>query len=123
MAEFLRSLRIAARTLFTRRGLAAARIITVALVVASVAAVFTVVNATLLRPLPFPDGDRLVRVYFQPPGTTAFSAADSLDAHAFVTFRAAVRSLDAMVGIFVVDRGVAGITGPEPESVLAGRVT
>ena len=35
-----------------------------------VAAVLTVANAIFLRPLPFPNPDRLVRLTMQPPGTS-----------------------------------------------------
>ncbi len=115
------SLKVALRTLAKRRGLTIARGLTVTVVVTAVSAVFSVANATLLRPLPFPDPGRLVKVYFQPPGTSSFADADSLDALAFVRLRESMRTMDAFVGIFPNDRSVTG--DGEPESILAGGVT
>ena len=101
-------MRASIRSLLVRPSISLARLLTIAVVVAAVSAVFAVANATILPPLPFPQSDRLVRVYFQPPGTSAFADADSLDALAFVRFREWVTSLDAVVGIFANDRGVTG---------------
>jgi putative ABC transport system permease protein len=101
--------------------LAAGRFATVTVLVAAVSAIFTVANTILLRPLPFPHGERLVRVYFQPPGTASFDDADSLDALAFVRLRARTKTMDGFVGIFAIDQSITG--DGEPESVLAGRVT
>jgi hypothetical protein len=53
----------ALRPLIRRPGLALARLVTVAIVVFAIAAVTAIASATLLRPLPFPDPDRLVSIY------------------------------------------------------------
>src|SRR6185295_238770 len=55
-------LRHACRLLGRDPGFAAAALLTLALGVGSNAAVFAVVEAVLLRPLPYPDADRLVIV-------------------------------------------------------------
>lgn len=114
-------MRPALRSLLARPSIATARLVTIAVMVAAVAAVFAVAVATILSPLPFPEPQRLVRVYFQPPGTSSFDDADSLDALAFVRLREWTRTLDAFVGIFALDRGVTG--DREPESIWAGQVT
>lgn len=41
---------------------------TFALVLAANAAIFAVVSATLLRPMPFRAGDRVMQLYMLPPG-------------------------------------------------------
>ena len=44
-------------------GFAAAAILTIGLGTGAATAVFSVVNGVLLRPLPYPESDRLVRLY------------------------------------------------------------
>lgn len=61
--RFLRSLRPACRSLFRERGFALVTILTIALGVGSTTAVFSVVRGILLRPLPFPEEQRLVVVW------------------------------------------------------------
>src|SRR5215472_16629236 len=56
-------LRIASRTLFRARGLAVGGIATLALAVGMTTSVFSVVNAVLLRPLPYRDADRLAVIW------------------------------------------------------------
>jgi putative ABC transport system permease protein len=55
-------LRFAARGLLRQPALATVAILTLALAIGANAAIFTVVNAILLRPLPYPEADRLVRI-------------------------------------------------------------
>jgi len=68
MAGFLNDLRIALRTLGQRPGFALVIVLTLALGIGANTAIFGVVNACMLRPLPFPDADRLVALEdHQPP--------------------------------------------------------
>ena len=61
--QLLRDLRIGARTLSRTPGFAVVAILITALGIGASVALFTVVRGVLLRPLPFPDSDRLVTLY------------------------------------------------------------
>jgi putative ABC transport system permease protein len=58
----LRNLRYALRTIARTPGFTATVVLTLALGIGANSAVFSAINAVLLRPLPFPDGDRLMRL-------------------------------------------------------------
>ena len=63
MTDFARDLRQGFRLLFRAPGFAATAILTLALGIGATTALFTVVNAVLMEPLPFPDSSRLVQVW------------------------------------------------------------
>src|SRR6476646_6591072 len=62
MDSLLRDLRYGWRRVLAAPGFTATAILTLALGIGANVAIFTVVNAVLIRPLPFPDPDRLVRI-------------------------------------------------------------
>jgi predicted permease len=62
MRSALRDLRIAGRRLRQDPAFTSVAVLTLALAIAATAAIFTVVQAVVLRPLPYPDPGRLVRV-------------------------------------------------------------
>ena len=84
--------------------------------------VFAVVNATMLRPLPFPDQDRLVRVFTMPPGVTESRSRNPLASVDFVRFLEGARSLDRLEVIWQRERSLAGTAG-DPAIVKAGDVS
>lgn len=63
MMGLLRDLRLGFRLLVRAPGFAVTAILTLALGIGATTALFTVVNAVLLEPLPFPDSNRLVQVW------------------------------------------------------------
>ena len=63
MMDFLRDLRLGFRLLLRAPGFAVTAILTLALGIGATTALFTVVNAVLLEPLPFPDSNKLVQVW------------------------------------------------------------
>ena len=76
----------ALRTLLKSPGFALAGIVILGLGVGVNSAIFTVVNAVVLRPLPFADADRIMRLWHTPPQSTfpgmrtfALSPANFLD--------------------------------------------
>ncbi|HEX2311871.1 MAG TPA: ABC transporter permease, partial [Vicinamibacterales bacterium] len=62
MRSFLRDLRIAGRRLRQDPAFTSVAVLTLALGIAATAAIFTVVQGVVLRPLPYPDPGQLVRV-------------------------------------------------------------
>jgi putative ABC transport system permease protein len=67
--------RFAMRSFGRTPGLTAAIVVTLALGLGASAAIFSVVNAVLLRPLPYPDADRLVEIVENVPAEESVSGA------------------------------------------------
>jgi predicted permease len=116
-------LRYAARTLWKQPGFTAAALLTLALGIGANTAVFSVVRAVLLEPLPFADADRIVRIYQANPSNGiergAVSEPDFLD------WRRASQAAETMGAFWYVD-GLSGLdlTGAgNPERLAATLVT
>jgi putative ABC transport system permease protein len=86
MSRFIQDLKFACRHLLKSPGFASVAILIMALGIGANTAIFSVVHAVLLEPLPYSDPDRLVQIWHVPPqssfpGMTQFSvsAANFLD--------------------------------------------
>jgi predicted permease len=71
LEPLLRDLRLTTRVLAGRPGWTTAAVLCLAIAAGANTAAFTIVNGLLLRPLPFPDPDRLVMVAIREPRQTA----------------------------------------------------
>src|SRR5690348_9187306 len=72
--NFGRDLRHAARTLWRDRGFALVVLLIMAIGIGANTAMFTVVRSVLLKPLPFPDPERLVMLYeYSPNGGSPYN--------------------------------------------------
>jgi putative ABC transport system permease protein len=75
--DLLRDIRYGLRSLVQQPGFSSVVICTIAIGIAANAAIFGVVNSVLLRPLPFPESDRLVSVWETSNKFTGTSGAAS----------------------------------------------
>src|SRR5512147_1356800 len=119
MQTLLNDLRHAMRRLRRSPGFTATALLTVALGVGATTAMFSAVHGVLLKPLPYPEPERLVmirgasRVQAGSPGVISYP--DYLD------WQRQARSFEAIAALRPADLALAGPAGPER---LAGaRVT
>jgi putative ABC transport system permease protein len=112
-------LRVATRMLATRPGYAAVAALTLALGIGANVAMFTVVNAVLIRPLPYPDSDRVVEIMHHAPGLNMpdLQSAPGL----ILKYRDSVRTLSHMAGYDLKLLNLTG--GGVPERVRGVAVT
>jgi predicted permease len=115
MGNVLSDLRYAFRGLGKNPGFTAVVLLTLALGIGANSAIFSVVNAVLLEPLPYPESERIVRLW------SYYTQRDMPPVHVsegeFLDYQAQSRSFEAM-GVFVSQD--ANLTGEgEPERVLA----
>jgi hypothetical protein len=105
--------RYAGRALRKSPGFTAVAVLTLALGVGVNTAIFSVVNAVMLRPLPFGNPDRLVRIYESNPerGWPEFSASDPN----FLDWRAQATSWEALAAF---DSGTISLTTGDAVEVL-----
>lgn len=108
MGGFLRDVRIALRGLGRSPGFTAAAIAAIALGIGTTTAIFSVVNGVLLRPLPYPEQDRLVNVRENLLRHNLFLISASVAE--FLDFRTQVKSF-ANAGAWTP--GSAALTGGE----------
>ena len=87
-------IRYALRNLQKNAGFAAIAILTLALGIAATTAIFSVVNAVLLRPLPFPNPDRVVQVW----SSTRDEPKEGHAAADFLDLKRSNRTLSALAG-------------------------
>jgi predicted permease len=79
--DFLRDVKVGARSLRRAPGFALVSIFTVALGIGATTAVFSIIDGILLRPLPYPAADELVRIYERTAEypTSSFAAPNFYD--------------------------------------------
>jgi len=117
METFFQDLRFGARTLARHAGFAAVAVLTLGLGVGANAAIFSVVNAVLLRPLPWSDPDRTVMIWSR---WSAFDKTWVADGEVN-DYR---RGASTLTDVAAWADGQVNLTGDgEPERVAAGSVT
>ena len=110
----LRNLRYSVRVVVRKPGFAATVVITLAVCIGANTAVFSAIDSVLLKPLPFPEGERLVLVR-QVWGTETPIAPARLNDWARLS-----SSFEAFTGYYVED--VSDTTGELPERIRRATV-
>ncbi len=114
--SLLQDVRFAWRGLRRSPGFAAVAIATLALGIGANSAIFTVVNAVVVRPLPYADADRLVRVTAD---FTGVSAADvGLSHPELLDYRDRSGLFDAIAGVWAINANLTQVDQPERVEVL-----
>src|SRR5215510_37865 len=113
ISDLWQDLSFGARMLLKRPGFAAVAVVTLALGIGANTTMFSVVNAVLLRPLPFPEPDRLTLL--TPEGVGNFAAPDFRDV------ATQNRSFERVGAYSDATFNLAG--GSEPERVNGARVS
>src|SRR3954466_15745600 len=122
MDTLLKDLTYAARGLRKNLGFAAVATLTIALGVGSCTAIFSVVNAVLLRPLPYSNAQRLVLVWGELRARHVndwpFSPPDLRDLQ-----QQSTGIFDDIAGMIPAGRVPIGGLGQEPEQIRVGGAT
>ncbi len=122
MGNLLQELRLGFRLIRKNPGFAAIAILVLGLGIGANTAIFSVVNGVLLRPLPFPEPERLVRIWHTPPeksfpGMTTFSVSVAN----FIDWKAQSKSFDGLSMYSFTHATMTG--GSQPQVVRIARVT
>ena len=108
---------LAVRQYRANRAFASAALLTMALGIGATTAIFSVVNAVILRPLPFPESNRIALVFEELNGQLSDVSAGN-----FVYFRTGSRDIfSELAAVNYANVNLAG--GDAPEQVTAGTVS
>ena len=120
MEGVVRDLRYAGRMFFKNPGFTAVAIIALALGIGANTAIFSLVNGVLLRPLPFPDAERII--YFEGKNPAAGITESNIS---FLDFTDWSQQTDLFASTAAYWTGTAnfGADGAEPERVPRAGVT
>ena len=119
LRNVMHDIRYALRTFARNPGFTAVVLLTLGLGIGATTAIFSVVDGVMLRPLPFPNSDRLVRIWESDleHGRPEFSVSQPN----FLDFRAQNHSFDRLVATGGATLNLATDSGVEP--LVARRVT
>jgi hypothetical protein len=119
MTTLLQDIRYGARTLWSRPGFTAVAVLTLALGIGANTAIFSLVNAVLLKPLPFPDAERLVMIW-EDASSIGFPQNTPAPAN-YVDWKTQTNSFEEMAALQTVSYNLTG--AGEPQKVAGHAVT
>ena len=119
MSAWFRELRYAARVLWKNWTATLVAFVTLALAIGATTALFTVVDATLVRALPFPDADRLLQI-----GRGYPDISSSVSPPKFLHWREHTRDLFAHVAAYdALGSGFNLVGVGQPDRLIGSRVS
>jgi len=119
MQTIWQDLRYGARMLMKKPGFTLIAVITLALGIGANTAIFTVVNAVLLRPLSYSEPERIMRLAPDWPNASFRSASETK----FIFWREHSQAFDGVAATTGIGSGVNLSGGSEPEFVAGVRVS
>ena len=118
----IQDIRYALRTLCANPGFAVVAVLALALGIGPNSAIFSMISAVLLRPMPLHDVDRVVSIW-ETNASIGLPIAVTSEAN-YLDWKRQSRSFERMGAAFALpDYGVNVVLGREPERVPAGRAT
>ena len=118
LEDFLQDLRYAVRTLGKSPAFTVVILLTLALSIGANSAIFSVIDGVLLRPLPYPQAERIARVFYRSTSYPKFPA----NPWDFLDFRARNRSFENFAMYTHADVQLSG-TGTDPVKLSAFRIS
>src|SRR6266550_5931435 len=115
--DFVQDLRYGTRTLRKSPGFTIVAVLTLALGIGANTAIFSVVNGVLLKPLPFPESDRLVEVM---RGLKSGND-ETVEASKYIFWQQHSRVFEAMAAFDIFGTGFNLASGGQPEHVTGMR--
>src|SRR3712207_5687400 len=117
MTTLLQDIRYGLRVLAQRPGFTAVAVVTLALGIGANTAIFSLVNAVLVRPLKYRDAGRLVMLWED--GSAAGFARDTPSPANYFDWKSQQQSFDGMAATRQLTFDLTG--GGEPEKILGDR--
>jgi predicted permease len=118
----LADVRFALRRLARSPGFTVTVLLTLAIGIGANTSVFTVLDSVLLKPLPYPDSDRLVALHLNAPGAGGLSSFESglaLSPSMYFTFSEHNRSFSSLGVWFSMLTNLTGVAKPEQVKTVA----
>ena len=120
MGGLYQDFRYGLRMMFRKPGFTVIAVLTLALGIGANTAIFSIVNAVLLRQLPYPDADRLVMLWSTMKSQGVSTSGSSMPDYR--EWRDQNHVFDGLAGFYYGDFNLSG-TNHQPERVQGARVT